>query len=142
MSHLYACGNGWIDIYLLAHVCIDLVSLDLRDNEISDPSPLYILDSLSTLQLDGNNICGLNVEGAISNRLSESTVNVSVSDQYCGCSAILDDIEALALNYVCIRPAPTSAESAWYILCSSESYITYFSASILTCNIPVDAEEN
>ncbi|GKT13852.1 hypothetical protein ADUPG1_010351, partial [Aduncisulcus paluster] len=122
-----------------------LTSLDLSNNNISDPSPLYALSSSSlwdSIDLSNNAICedgtddALNVLNNIFTSSSPDIV-ISVGTQDCHCST---DNPSLSDNKVCGETKPGSG--VWYVVCASDSYTSYTSAVDFSCTQPDSSTMN
>ncbi|GKT28826.1 hypothetical protein ADUPG1_000890, partial [Aduncisulcus paluster] len=113
----------------------DLTVLELSGCQISDPSPLYVLDSqLTDLDISYNNICGSDISSVMNSKFSH--VDVIFGNQTCFCPGFTEEL--LGDSKVCSETKPGS--TAWYVVCASDSYISYTDASTFSCFSPLNSD--
>ncbi|GKT37195.1 hypothetical protein ADUPG1_010031, partial [Aduncisulcus paluster] len=140
LVELHADENGWYSVYPLRNH-EELEVLSLKTNNISDPSPLYKLkNTLTTLDLTDNLICGSGVAAAIDLKLGGTDIATSTITSACACGSTFDTSDTIGLNKVCIETKPGS--DTWFITCASDSYSTYTDADTFTCTRPLHILNN
>ncbi|GKT36236.1 hypothetical protein ADUPG1_009240, partial [Aduncisulcus paluster] len=110
--------------------------LDLSNNKIIDPSPLYELSgTLRTLDLSHNEICGMNTQG-ISNfkKHFASATSFSLSSQDCFCSDAMSSNIVYEGNNNIVCSETASGSNNYFTTCSRYSIATYTSATSFTCD--------
>ncbi|GKT15434.1 hypothetical protein ADUPG1_010708, partial [Aduncisulcus paluster] len=119
----------------------NLTTLNVSGCNISDPSPLYALSNNSwTISLDYNYICGDtdSTKSFIENKFTFA--NVNLDNQTCVCSDDEYGLNPLSDNLVCSETKPGSG--SWYIVCASDSYMSYTYAGEFICTQPDSSTTN
>ncbi|GKT35041.1 hypothetical protein ADUPG1_008282, partial [Aduncisulcus paluster] len=121
-------SNGWYHLYGFSNQLAQLTDLSLKSNYIGDPSPLYLLNSLTSLDLSYNTICGTDTD-IISKFTSLSSLVLTQEEGWeCPC----DESEVSILdNKVCVETYPSSG--TFFVECTSGSYYSYDANQGFTC---------
>ncbi|GKT28524.1 hypothetical protein ADUPG1_000703, partial [Aduncisulcus paluster] len=117
-----------------------LVTIGLSNCSLTDISPLYSLPMLMSVDVSQNRMCLVNSNNVAEVRSkfvngSVGAFELFISEQSCYCEEY-----SFENNMVCSESAPGS--DRWYVVCASDSYITYSDASTFTCTQPTDPDIN
>ncbi|GKT35724.1 hypothetical protein ADUPG1_008824, partial [Aduncisulcus paluster] len=126
-----------VALYYVAELS-NLVAFTCDSCNISDPSYLYILNgTLTVLSIPNNYVCGFD-QLAILKDMFYKVSPLEIDNQSCQCDIEFDTSEAFAANKVCSETKPGS--TAWYVVCASDSYISYTDASTFSCSSPLNSD--
>ncbi|GKT13098.1 hypothetical protein ADUPG1_010178 [Aduncisulcus paluster] len=120
-----------------------VVQLDLSNNNISDPSPLYFMENLENINLSQNSICGSDVSSLLLlDKFISDDIEIEVEDNLCPqcdgstCLACLTlENTSISENKVCVETYFGSG--SYQSVCASDSFVEYTSLNTFTCTQPL-----
>ncbi|GKT33331.1 hypothetical protein ADUPG1_007277, partial [Aduncisulcus paluster] len=121
----------------------NLTTLNVSGCSLSDVSPLFYLSNLVTLDISSNLLCfGSDSPTELRDKFASTLSSFMYNFQSCPteCSSAVSDVSMFGANKVCVETTPASG--VWSVVCSSNSYTEYSSATSFNCTTPTDSSTN